>query len=410
MNDETQQKHGLMSKMLLWTAYVVMAVAFVCFIYIEFHGVNSQAFPFNTRDSVLLGRDFLNSYNMSLFGQSGILAAYYDPTKYMAFLSHTYGAGLTVHLLSYPPHLAVFLWPLAFAPYTIALLVWTVGGFVSLGLALRLTGLKAKGWLAFLMPATVMCIIAGQIGLYVAALSIAGFLLRQTRPVISGILFGLLTVKPQLGLLIPFLLLYERNWRAILAAAMTTALLLGISLSCTGLAAWRSFFEFVPASQHIVLTQWSGVMLAMMPTAYINARLIGMDHLAGLVQGISLISSASLLIWGFVKKIDPDWLFLAFCITTTTISPYFFSYDLIALGVAALILIERKKTANPMDMLIVSSAMIFPVITFALATAKLPLSALLLLLMLAGCVFRKKGAEPAPSDYLMNNSGPVTIA
>ena len=42
---------------------------------------------------------------------------------------------------------------------------------------------------------------------------------------LAGLAFALLTIKPQLGILVPLLLLFERNWRAIGWSAVFTVLL-----------------------------------------------------------------------------------------------------------------------------------------------------------------------------------------
>ena len=72
----------------------------------------------------------------------------------------------------------------------------------------------------------------GQNGAFTAALLVGGLLAAPKRPILAGVLFGLLTVKPQLGILIPFCLLASRNWRAFASAAVTTVTLVLL----TGLA------------------------------------------------------------------------------------------------------------------------------------------------------------------------------
>src|SRR6185437_7428179 len=51
----------------------------------------------------------------------------------------------------------------------------------------------------------------------------------RRRPVLSGILFGLLAYKPQFGLLIPVALLMAGQWRAISAAALTVIALMAVT-------------------------------------------------------------------------------------------------------------------------------------------------------------------------------------
>src|SRR5207253_7794896 len=60
---------------------------------------------------------------------------------------------------------------------------------------------------------------------------------------LAGILFGLLTYKPHLGLVLPFALLALGAWRAIFAGTVTAIVLVGTSVAVFGLEPWRSYFE-----------------------------------------------------------------------------------------------------------------------------------------------------------------------
>ena len=56
-------------------------------------------------------------------------------------------------------------------------------------------------------PGVAVCVFFGQNGFYTAALLIGGLMCLDRRPVLAGVLFGILTIKPQLGLLLPVILL-----------------------------------------------------------------------------------------------------------------------------------------------------------------------------------------------------------
>ena len=57
---------------------------------------------------------------------------------------------------------------------------------------------------------------------------------------LAGILFGLLTYKPHLGVVVPFALLALGAWRTIAAATVTAILLIAASVAMFGLDAWRA--------------------------------------------------------------------------------------------------------------------------------------------------------------------------
>ena len=123
----------------------------------------------------------------------------------------------------YPPTFLLMLAPFgglgvgaAFALFmslTFAFYLWamTGGNFRS---ATRLCG-------AMLAPATTITLISGQSGFLSGALMLGGLRLAGSRPIVAGVLFGLLAYKPQLGLLLPVALISAGLWRSIAAAAVT---------------------------------------------------------------------------------------------------------------------------------------------------------------------------------------------
>ena len=66
-------------------------------------------------------------------------------------------------------------------------------------------------WLALALPPVLVNAITGQAGFLTAALFVGGMALLPKRPFAGGLLLGLLVVKPQLGLVLPFALLAGRR-------------------------------------------------------------------------------------------------------------------------------------------------------------------------------------------------------
>src|SRR3546814_10644419 len=115
-------------------------------------------------------------------------------------------------------------------------------------------------------------------GFLTGALLIGGLRLLGTKPIVAGILFGILTVKPQLGILLPFALLAARQWTAIAAAGATTVLLVGISVLLFGWESWQAYIDLVIPLQTAIMTEGSGLFLPMMPSAYMGMRLRSEEH------------------------------------------------------------------------------------------------------------------------------------
>src|SRR5258708_23754680 len=130
----------------------------------------------------------------------------------------------------YPPIFLFVVTPLALLPYPIALAVWQGASF-ALYLAVIATILRpirndhtiARLWLivAAAFPACFVNLGHGQNGFLSAGLFGAALAMLAPRPVLSGVLFGLLAYKPQIGLLIPVALMAAGQWGPFLAAGVT---------------------------------------------------------------------------------------------------------------------------------------------------------------------------------------------
>ena len=130
----------------------------------------------------------------------------------------------------YPPDYLFAIWPLGWLPYRTAYLAWDIG---TLALFLwAVFGSRVRTplfWFVLLAPVTILTLVQGQNGLLTSALIVAGMRLMRERPICGGILLGLATIKPQLGILIPFALIAAGYWRTLAAAAITALLLVVVS-------------------------------------------------------------------------------------------------------------------------------------------------------------------------------------
>jgi hypothetical protein len=152
----------------------------------------------------------------------------------------------------YPPSFILMLWPLRPLPFYPALIGWLGAGFVLYLLACM--GWRERpgtlGLIAVLAPTTAITITAGQGGFLSAGLALGGLRLLDRRPVLAGILLGLLTYKPQLGLLVPIALIAGGQWRAIAAACGTVLVLAAITTAVLGWAPWVIWVHSLPTYEH----------------------------------------------------------------------------------------------------------------------------------------------------------------
>ena len=97
--------------------------------------------------------------------------------------------------------------------------------------------------LLLLAPAVTANIWTGQNGFLVAALLVGGLIQLDRRPILAGVLFGMLTIKPQLGLLLPIMLVLTGRWRTIGAAVATVVVLFAATSLVFGLEVWTAYIQ-----------------------------------------------------------------------------------------------------------------------------------------------------------------------
>jgi hypothetical protein len=89
----------------------------------------------------------------------------------------------------------------------------------------------------------------GQIGFICSGFFLGALLLLDRRPILAGILLGLLTIKPQLGILWPFILIALGHWRVIYVATITACVLIALSIAIYGIGVWEGFIHFTMPMQ-----------------------------------------------------------------------------------------------------------------------------------------------------------------
>jgi Glycosyltransferase family 87 len=75
------------------------------------------------------------------------------------------------------------------------------------------------------------------------------------RPVLAGICLGLLSYKPQYGLLFPLVLIAASQWRVFFSAGATAILLAFVSWLAFGTESWQAFFHWLPMFSQAYLTE-----------------------------------------------------------------------------------------------------------------------------------------------------------
>ena len=361
------------------------AIFFVAF----FAAYVASAHPPHDVFGNLIGNDFVNTWLGARAALTGQVHKLFDFPTYTAF-QHALLPPMPMHNWSYPPDILLFVWPFGFLPYLPAYALWCVLGLAAyLGVACG--GGCTKRYLLFLLvgPAVVMNLFAGQNGFFTAALLIGGLTALDRRPLLAGLCFGLLTMKPQLGVLIPLALVLSGRWRVILAAAGTFAALFVLTWAIFGFSVWTDYVRLAIPFQNHVLNAGTGLMLMMMPTAFMNVRIMGLTpEMAFYAQLPFTLFAVAAVIWTFYRRRDP-LLSRAVLITAGFVAtPYVFNYDMVVFGWLIWTLRDRFSALNDMRLLMLVWSL--PATVVVLGLCHLPGSALVLAGLLARLVWMLK--------------------
>jgi hypothetical protein len=242
---------------------------------------------------------------------------------------------------AYPPCFLLPLAPFGLLSYPVAAFDWVLLTFAAYCAALRRWA-PGMPWLALSFPPLLVNVITGQAGFLVAALFIGGMSLLPRRPLVAGILLGLLIVKPQLGLVLPLALLAGREWRAIAGAAASSIGLVVLSILIFGWApyqAWLGNADLIASIASEGRAGWHR-----MASVYGALRMAGLaSGAAWIIHGAVAIAAAgaACLIW--YRKADPGARAGALAAATALASPYFFVYDTLILVAPFLWLVGRGR-------------------------------------------------------------------
>ena len=328
----------------------------------------------------VVGRDFINSWMAGRCAFSGGPAAWFDLTAYNAALQDILGRpDFPHHFWSYPPHIMLLLWPLGLLPYLPAYLLWCIVGLALYLLAAEAGGAPRKDivFLA-LAPAVAVNAFFGQNGFLTAALLIGGLANLDRRPTLSGLLFGVLTIKPQFALLLPVLLVLTGRWRVIAVAVATTAVLVAVTSLWFGPGIWLDYVREVMPQQHEMIVQAGEYGWPMVSSAFVNARLVGLpaDWAWG-IQALTSVCALALTAWTFWRRRDAVLSLALFITATFLFSPWMLNYDMVVFGYVIALMRERTDNTIADDALAIA-VWTLPATMFLFGAIHVPIAMLVL--------------------------------
>jgi hypothetical protein len=297
------------------------------------------------RNGFLLGTDFLSFWTVGSMLASH--ADVYDQAAHIAAQQAYFTQSDAFTAFFYPPSFLPFCWPLGWLPYFPALAVWLVstGALFAWAVARWLTSfpVAASMWLLLAaFPATVIQITHGQTAFLLAGLLLLGTLWVRERPMLAGVMFGVATIKPQFGLLVPLVLVLTGEQRLILVAASTALVLAGVSALLFGAGTWSQWYALTQAAQSAMAG--GSVGYAKMVSPFAGLMLLGNPpHVSYIGQGaVSAGVVLMLSMAGWRRTFTPE-LGALMLVGAVLVTPFVLDYDLLLL-VPAMIVVAAYGT------------------------------------------------------------------
>jgi len=256
-----------------------------------------------------------------------------------ADLGGTDGCSVNDHFV-YPPTYLFFSYVFGLMPYVAAFAAWTIVTLLLYLVAIYLIVPRPIAILVALSPFPVFFnLFLGHNGFLLAGLMGLSLASMERWPQISGIFLGLLTFKPQIGILFPFALLVARNWRVVISAMATSVVLIVASIVVFGYQGWPSFI-------HALVDRGPSLYPISQVSIHLES-LYGFLWLAGISSPIAwaiqlaVAGAVTVLVcWVWARPLPHSLKAAALCSAAPMATPYVHGNDLTVLTIAVAFLVK----------------------------------------------------------------------
>jgi hypothetical protein len=340
------------------------------------------------------GGDFISFWRAAQHLAAGTSEAIYDAEAWRQIAEQ--GAG-QLEWFVYPPFALFGLWPLRGLSYDQAVFWWSV---LPLPIYFLLVGLLVRRSLAALDPsqppsrrehlqlsmlAGVLCLpfltanlFSGQTGAWLAVAVLGAVHFWPHRAVLAGVCIGLIAVKPQMGLLLPFALAAEGRWRSFSAAAATVAALVLLSSVWLGVGVWSDYVAMTQLFSSVIAGGYAGIhQLELGP--YVS--LVGIGAPAGLAIAVQIACSLAALaaitrVFRGRGRADDrqDLRFAMLALGMLVATPYSLSYDtpVLALVIVPIVVRAWRRGWQPLHLCAIVALVAAPFATLTLIDWHVP--------------------------------------
>jgi hypothetical protein len=329
----------------------------------------------------LLGteRDFSVFWTAGALAAKGDIATIFNPSAFEQALANLVGSKASNLPFLYAPNSLLYFVPLSFVPPLAGLIIWLIATFSLMTVMLWPGLVRPRAMMAALLlcPASTVNIICGQNAYLSTALLGGALLLLEKRPVLAGVLLGLLSYKPQFGLMLPLLLLGTGNLRAFSAATMTTLALLFATTLFFGTEVWASYLQGAAGLRGFV-DQWNFISYTFY-MAFLRYGLAGWQ--AGLIHATAALFTIAATIWIFRQSVPHTLKCSIAMVGVTLVAPYFLPYDMTIIS-AAILLALPSFIKSGWERFFLGFIWVLPALAFEAGTPAGPILIMVLFLLL----------------------------
>ena len=307
------------------------------------------------RSGHIKGHDFIHFYVLGEIARDRAALQLYDIDAQSARNDRLVPEYPVRYLPIHAPQVALFFAPLATIPYLTALTIWLVASIVLYAtccwlVASTLPNLKPYAWVVALcsvaFPGFYGLMAAGQTSAWALLwITLAYLALRRDRHFLSGLFFGAIAYKPTLGIVLPFALLYARDWRMMAGAAVSAAMQFAVGWEYFGTTA---ILEYVANLRNGVdqLDKLEAQPWQMHSLRALFANTLPWPSVAWALQIVTsvLVVAVAVRAWRSTAPLAVRYALLL--IATVLVSPHVYTYELVILVpaylVTAALAVERQ--------------------------------------------------------------------
>jgi hypothetical protein len=156
----------------------------------------------------------------------------------------------------------------------------------------------------------------------------------------AGICLGLLSYKPQYGLLFPLVLIAASQWTVFFSAGVVTVLMAVVSWLAFGTDSWQAFFHWMPVFSQAFLVEGKATWWKLQSLYSMVRYLGGGEQLGWTLHWILTATVAVVLVVMWRSRVSYSLKAAALATGTLLITPYLFMYDMMVLAIPVAFLVR----------------------------------------------------------------------